>query len=62
MSEAIAAQAFKPFFTTKPGHRGTGLGLAMVGAFARRLGGDAEIVSQEGVGTAVLLHLPSCGG
>lgn len=62
MTQAVAAQAFKPFFTTKPRDRGTGLGLAMVGAFAARLGGSADIVSVVGQGTTVILRLPSCGG
>lgn len=62
MSQAVAAQAFTPFFTTKPRHRGTGLGLAMVGTFAGRLGGAAEIVSSEGSGTTVVLRLPGCDG
>lgn len=62
MSQEIAAQAFKPFFTTKPGSRGTGLGLAMVSAFAGRLGGAADITSVVGRGTTVILRLPSCGG
>lgn len=62
MSPAVAAQAFKPFFTTKTRDRGTGLGLAMVGAFAGRLGGSAEISSADDMGTTVTLRLPNCGG
>ena len=62
MSPAVAAQAFKPFFTTKPRDLGTGLGLALVGAFAGRLGGSAEISSADDMGTTVTLRLPSCGG
>lgn len=62
MPQAVAAQAFKPFFTTKSRDRGTGLGLAMVAAFAGRLGGTAEIMSIMGQGTTVTLRLPSCSG
>lgn len=62
MPAHVAAQAFRPFFTTKPRDRGTGLGLAMVGAFAGRLGGTADIASIVGEGTTVTLRLPGCQG
>lgn len=57
MSEQIRARAFEPFFTTK-GHRGTGLGLAMVYGYATQLGGTARIRSQLGLGTTIQLYLP----
>lgn len=58
MSADVLARAFKPYFTTESGDRGTGLGLAMVRGFARRAGGSAEIESELGIGTSVTLRLP----
>ena len=62
MPQWVIDQAFQPFFSTKPSDRGTGLGLALVTAFAARLGGSAELSSVVGKGTTVLLRLPSSGG
>jgi PAS domain S-box-containing protein len=59
MTADIAARAFDPFFTTKSRGHGTGLGLAMVYAFARQSGGDAKIISAPGTGTTVRLLLPA---
>jgi two-component system heavy metal sensor histidine kinase CusS len=39
---------------------GTGLGLAIVKSIAMLHGGNVEIMSQEGKGTRVALHLPTC--
>lgn len=61
MPARVAAQAFRPFFTTRSSNHGTGLGLATVAALASRLGGSAEIASVVGEGTTVTLRLPSCG-
>lgn len=49
-------QAFEPFFTTKA--TGSGLGLAFVREVAQAHGGDAAIVSREGIGTTVSLWIP----
>ena len=58
MTPEIAARAFEPFYTTKEGGRGTGLGLSMVYGFARQSGGHASISSEPGNGTTVTLHFP----
>lgn len=60
MSEDVASKAFTPFYSTKAPGDGTGLGLAMVDAFARRCGGFAEIRSVVGCGTTIVLRLPAC--
>jgi len=59
MSAKVAAQAFEPFYTTKPPGKGTGLGLAQVKKLADHSHGAAEIRSIEGQGTAVILWLPA---
>lgn len=61
ISAETAAQAFRPYFTTKASFGGTGLGLAMVKHFADQAGGSAEIDSTLGVGTTVVLRLPGIG-
>jgi PAS domain S-box-containing protein len=58
MSADTIAHAFEPFFTTKTVGKGTGLGLSQVYGFARQSGGDVEINSQPGKGSAVFIRLP----
>lgn len=58
MNDVVVEQIFKPFFTTKPQHEGTGLGLAMVARYVEEAGGVAHVRSSEGAGTAVRLYLP----
>lgn len=57
MSAEIQQRVFEPFFTTK-GDDGTGLGLAMVYAFARRYRGRVELVTNPGRGAAFTLWFP----
>lgn len=57
MPEDVRRRALEPFFTTK-GEGGTGLGLAQVYGLMRQLGGDVEIDSGPGQGTAVHLLFP----
>jgi signal transduction histidine kinase len=52
----LAARVFEPFFTTKPD--GTGLGLAMVYAFAQRHRGTATLDTAPGRGTRVRMWFP----
>jgi len=58
MSEELVAKSTDPFFTTKQDTNGTGLGLAMVQAFANDNNGELLIYSTEGIGTKAVLVLP----
>ena len=58
MTPEVQAQAFEPFFSTKPQDKGTGLGLAMVYGFVKQSGGHVKIYSELGHGTTVRLYLP----
>ncbi|MBI5549116.1 MAG: PAS domain-containing protein [Deltaproteobacteria bacterium] len=48
---------FEPFYTTKA--RGTGLGLAIVHAIVQGHGGEVQVRSEEGRGTAFTVRLPA---
>jgi signal transduction histidine kinase len=58
MARETMARALDPFFTTKTGARGAGLGLAMVRRFAEENGGTVSLESSLGLGTTVTLWLP----
>jgi PAS domain S-box-containing protein len=58
MEQAVLDRIFEPFFTTKEVGKGTGLGLAMVYAFAKRTGGLVAAESRPGVGTRMRIVLP----
>lgn len=58
MTSDELARAVEPFYTTKEGTQGNGLGLSMVYGFSKQIGGDLEIDSEVGVGTQVRVVLP----
>jgi two-component system NtrC family sensor kinase len=49
---------FKPFFTTKPVGKGTGLGLYISHEIIKRHGGDIYVASEEGAGSVFTVKLP----
>ncbi len=58
MARETAERMFDPFFTTKPVGRGTGIGLAAVQSIVQAHGGAIEVVTAQGQGTHVTVHLP----
>lgn len=59
MAEDVRARAFDPFFTTRRGSGGTGLGLHIVyNLVTQRLGGRIVLSSEPGSGTRFRMTLP----
>lgn len=59
MDEATLARLFEPFFSTKIGHGGTGLGMAIVDNIVRKtLGGRITVRSTPGQGSRFSFCLP----
>jgi signal transduction histidine kinase len=58
MPPDAARRAFDPFFSTKRGGKGRGLGLSIVEGFARQSGGYVTLATAPGKGTTVTIYLP----
>ena len=58
MSKANAQHAFDKFFRARQGGGGTGVGLAIVKAFAELHGGSVSVNSVEGEGSKFVVELP----
>ena len=58
MSEETLGRVFEPFFSTREKGHGTGLGLFITYGIIKRLGGQIEASSKQGVGTVMTVHLP----
>ncbi len=58
MDAATAEQCFEPFFSTKGGVRGTGLGLATVHSIITGVGGQVSLATAPGEGTTFTVRLP----
>jgi signal transduction histidine kinase len=58
MTPAVRARAFEPYFSTKDGRRGSGLGLSEVYGIVKRHRGMTQIDSEPGRGTVVRLLFP----
>lgn len=59
MDEATLARALEPFFTTKTGGRGNGLGLDACRSIMERAGGRIALHSRPGKGTQVVCRFPA---
>jgi signal transduction histidine kinase/ActR/RegA family two-component response regulator len=59
MEPAVAERIFQPFFTTKQGQGGTGLGLSTVKRIVDGFGGRTEVESRLGEGSAFKVYLPA---
>jgi two-component system NtrC family sensor kinase len=59
---AVLERIFQPFFSTKIGQGGTGLGLSVTHGIVRRHGGDIRVDSQVGRGTRFTIELPRLAG
>lgn len=62
MTDAILAQVFAPFFTTKDIGKGSGLGLSTIYGFARQSGGHVRATSTPGLGTTMSIYVPRATG
>jgi signal transduction histidine kinase/CheY-like chemotaxis protein len=61
MDDETRRRALEPFFTTKDGRVGTGLGLSTVDNIVREAGGWIALESARGAGTTVFVYLPRLG-
>ncbi len=56
--EEIRSRLFEPFFSTKRGDGGSGLGLHIVQTLSQRLGGSVQLDTAPGAGLGFVIRLP----
>jgi CheY-like chemotaxis protein len=61
MDQETRRRCFEPYFTTKGGSPGAGLGLATVRGFIEDAHGTIGVESEPGVGTCFTIRLPAAG-
>jgi signal transduction histidine kinase len=59
--EDLLPRIFDPFFSTKPGRGGAGLGLAICRDLIRSNGSEIQVASPPGEGTTFTVWLPEAG-
>ena len=62
MPPEVLARALEPFFSTKPGSRTAGLGLATAHGAVTQAGGELLLSSEPGIGTTAVIRLPAAAG
>jgi signal transduction histidine kinase len=59
MSQEVLLHLFEPFYSTKIGQGGSGLGMSIVESIVRKtLGGSLHVQSAPGSGTTIEVQLP----
>jgi len=61
IAETDMENIFKPFWTSREGKDGSGLGMTMIKRIVTSHHGEIEVQSEVGQGTSIIIHLPPAG-